>query len=236
MTSPLVIIVGADKGGVGKTQVCRLLRDYLEKPEFKEFPLPRLLDGQFPRGDLSKFHPDAQVINITSIADQMKIFDTLDGVTIVDIAAGHLGFMLEACDKAMLFEDVKNGTLRMALLHVLGPSISSLDEIGDAIKMLGTSAKHFVVKNHINETNFFEWDQDSQHAKSLRALEHVTINIPHLTTVANEAVQQAQEAFVRFAASKASRTLRGHVVSYLDAAFAEFDRVGLGEMIRETYR
>src|ERR1700741_1399251 len=112
MTTPLVIIVGADKGGVGKTQVCRLLRDYIEKPELKDFPRPRLLDGQYPRGDLSKFHPDAAVINITDIPDQMKIFDTLEGVTIVDIAAGHLGYMLEACDSARLFDDVKNGTLR----------------------------------------------------------------------------------------------------------------------------
>ena len=234
--TPLVIIVGADKGGVGKTQVCRLLRDYLDNPDLKEFPRARLLDGQFPRGDLSKFHPDAQVINITDIADQMKIFDTLEGVTIVDIAAGHLGFMLEACDKARLFEDVKNGSLRMALLHVLGPSISSLDEIGDAVKMLGTSAKHFVVKNHINETNFFEWDQDSKYVTSLRALEHVTINIPHLVTIATEAVQQAQEPFVGFVAGQGSRTLRGHVMSYIATAFAEFDRVGLGAMIQDTFR
>lgn len=234
--TPLVIIVGADKGGVGKTQICRLLRDYLEKPALKDFPRPRLLDGQFPRGDLSKFHPDAEVINITSIADQMKIFDTLEGVTLTDIPAGQLGTMLEACNSAMLFEDVKNGTLRMALLHVLGPSVSSLDEISDAVRMLGTSAKHFVVKNHINETNFFEWDQDSKYATSLRALENITISIPHLTTIANEAVQQAQEPFVQFAGSKSSRTLRGHVVSYLDAAFAEFDRVGLGSMIQDTFR
>src|ERR1700732_1050974 len=103
--TPLIIIVGADKGGVGKTQICRLLRDYLEKPELKDFPKARLLDGQFPRGDLSKFHPDAQVINITSISDQMKIFDALDGVTIVDIAAGNLVTMLQACASARLFDD-----------------------------------------------------------------------------------------------------------------------------------
>ena len=157
-------------------------------------------------------------------------------VTIVDIAAGNLAYMLQACDSARLFEDVKNGTLRMALLHVLGPSISSLDEIGDAIKMLGASAKHFIVKNHINETNFFEWDQESKYVTSLRALEHVTINIPHLASVANEAVQAAQEPFIGFAGGKGSRTLRGHVINYLSESFAEFDRVGLGQMIQDTFR
>jgi hypothetical protein len=115
MTSPLIIMVGADKGGVGKTHVCRAVRDYMEFPALKEFPRPRLLDGQFPRGDMVQFCPGAEVINITDISDQMKVFDTLSGVTIVDIPAGLLGYTLKACDDARLLDDVRNGTLRMAL-------------------------------------------------------------------------------------------------------------------------
>jgi hypothetical protein len=232
MSKPRVIVVGADKGGVGKTQTARALCDYLENPALKDCPRPRVLDGQYPRGDLVQFHHNAQVINITDVAGQMQIFDTLEGITIVDVAAGQLGAMLRACDDAQLFEDVKVGKLGLALLHVLGPSISSLDEISDAVRMLGTSAKHFIVKNDINETNFFEWDQDSQYASSLRALAHVTIDIPHLNTVANEAVQQAKCSFLEFAGNgNASRTLRGHVVKWLKATCTEFDRVGLAALI-----
>src|ERR1700733_8989183 len=117
--TPLIILVGADKGGVGKTQVCRALRDYMDTPERKDLPRPRLFDGQHPRGDLVNFCHDAQVINITDIADQMKIFDTLEGVTMVDIPAGQLGWTLKACDAARLLDDVRSGALRMALLHVL---------------------------------------------------------------------------------------------------------------------
>ena len=124
----------------------------------------------------------------------------------------------------------------MALLHVLGPSISSLDEIAEATRMLGTSARHFIVKNHINETNFFDWDRDSGYAKSLRALADVTIDISHLDTTSNEAVQQARSPFIDFIASNASRTLRGRVAKWLERTVAEFDRVGLGRMIEETFR
>lgn len=233
--SPLIIVVGADKGGVGKTQICRALLDYLKRPLLKNCPGPRVLDAQYPRGDLKQFCAEAEVINVTDVAGQMKIFDTLEGVTVVDIAAGLLGTMLRACDDARLFEDVKNGTLRMVLLHVLGPSISSLDEIGDAIRMLGTSATHFIVKNHINETTFFEWDHDSQYAASLRELANITISVPHLTTVANEAVQQSKSSFLDFVASQASRTLRGHVAKWLETSWAEFDRVELGRMVRDTF-
>lgn len=235
MTSPLIIMVGADKGGVGKTHVCRAVRDYMEFPALKALPRPRLLDGQFPRGDMVQFCPGAQVINITDVSDQMKVFDTLSGVTIVDIPAGLLGYTLKACDDARLLEDVRNGSLRMALLHVLGPSISSLDEIAEATAMLGASAKHFIVKNHINETNFFEWDQDSSYARSLRALADVTISVSHLDSISNEAVQQARVPYIDFVASQASRTLRGRVAKWLERTSAEFDRVGLGRLIAETF-
>lgn len=232
--APLIIAVGADKGGVGKTQVCRALRDYMDTPELKDFPRPRLFDGQYPRGDLKQFHPEAEVINITDIADQMKVFDTLEGVTMLDIPAGQLGSTLRAFDDASLLDDVRGGSLQMALLHVLGPSISSLDEIGDAIRLLGTSAKHFIVKNHINETSFFEWDVNSDQAKALRALANVTIDVPHLDTVPNEAVQGAKLSFVGYVASKKSRTYGGHVAKWLKQTWSEFDRVGLGKMIAST--
>jgi hypothetical protein len=235
MTSPLIIMVGADKGGVGKTHVCRAVRDYMETPALKNFVRPRLLDGQFPRGDMVQFCPGAEIINITDISDQMKLFDTLTGVTIVDIPAGQLGLMLRACDEARLLDDVRAGTLRMALMHVLGPSVASLDEIKEATSLLGTAAKHFIVKNHINETNFFEWDQDSSYAKSLRALADVTISVPHLDTVSNEAVQQAKLPYVEFVGSNASRTLRGRVARWLERTCSEFDRVGLGRLISETF-
>ena len=236
MGSPLLIFVGADKGGVGKTHVSRALLDYMNTPSMKDFPRPRALDSQFPRGDLVNFCPEAEVINITDISHQMKIFDTLEGVTVVDISAGLLGFALRACDEARLLDDVRSGALRMALLHVLGPSISSLDEIGEAIALLGTSAKHFIVKNHINESNFFEWDKDSAYASSLRALTDVTIEVPHLDTVSNEAVQGAKASFLAFAGGTASRTLRGRVAKWLDKTWSGFDKVGLGRMIEETFR
>jgi hypothetical protein len=242
MTSPLIIVVGADKGGVGKTTVTRALRAWLETPAFAELPRPRMLDGQFPRGDLVNFCPGAAIINVTDISDQMRIFDVLEGVTIIDIPAGQLGFMLRACDEASLLEDVRSGALRLALLHVLGPSISSLDEIAEATDLLGAAARHFIVKNYINETKFFEWDAASRYAATLRALAGVTIEIPHLATEAAEAVQQAKLPFVDFCrpgtdadGKPRSRTLRGHTAKWLDRTWASFERVGLGTMIRETF-
>ena len=74
MARPAVVLVGADKGGVGKTTVARPLLDY-----FGAHQTPtRAFDTESPRGTLKRFHPDVtEVVDVTSVSDQMKIFDTL---------------------------------------------------------------------------------------------------------------------------------------------------------------
>ena len=53
MAKPAVVVVGADKGGVGKTTVSRTLLDY-----FSANNVPtRAFDTEHPRGTLKRFHP-----------------------------------------------------------------------------------------------------------------------------------------------------------------------------------
>ena len=91
MAKPAVIVVGADKGGVGKTTVSRTLLDY-----FSANNVPtRAFDTEFPRGTLKRFHPEiTEIVDMTTTADQMKIFDTLNAaspsVTVIDVRAGLL--------------------------------------------------------------------------------------------------------------------------------------------------
>src|SRR5947208_14193926 len=91
MAKPAVILVGADKGGVGKTTVSRALLDY-----FIAHNIPtRAFDTESPKGTLRRFHPQVtDVVDMHSTADQMKIFATLSNTdaqaTITDIRAGLL--------------------------------------------------------------------------------------------------------------------------------------------------
>ena len=41
---------------------------------------------------------------------------------------------------------------------MLGPSIASLNEIAETANFM-QGAKYFLVKNFVNDTNFFEWDK-----------------------------------------------------------------------------
>src|ERR1700746_1859144 len=89
MAKPAVILVGADKGGVGKTTIARTLLDYFASRKIAT----RAFDTEYPKGTLKRFHPGlTEVVNVTSVRDQMKIFDTVESsgtqVTLIDIKAG----------------------------------------------------------------------------------------------------------------------------------------------------
>src|SRR2546430_17707970 len=74
MAKPVVIVVGADKGGVGKTTVSRTLLDY-----FSANNVPtRAFDTESPRGTLKRFHPETpETVDMPTTPHRMKICDTL---------------------------------------------------------------------------------------------------------------------------------------------------------------
>src|SRR4029077_12441094 len=138
MARPAVILVGADKGGVGKTTVARTLIDY-----FGAHQTPtRAFDTEAPRGTLKRFHPDmTEVVDVTTIPDQMKIFDTLAEaeakVTLIDVRAGLLSTTLRALRDIGFLDIVKKGQVTFSVFHILGPSIASLDEIAETAAFVG---------------------------------------------------------------------------------------------------
>ena len=140
MAKPAVILVGADKGGVGKTTVARTLVDY-----FTAHQVPiRAFDTEAPKGTLKRFHPDlTDVVDMSQVPDQMKIFDTLNSaeanVTLLDIRAGLMSPTLQALRDIGFIEAAKKGQITFAVFHILGPTIASLDEIADTAAYLGES-------------------------------------------------------------------------------------------------
>jgi hypothetical protein len=210
----------------------RVLVDYLAERQIPR----RCFDCQSPGGDLKRFAPDAEVIDIGHVPDQMKVFDGVEAgkVTVLDLPAGLLSPTLQALDDAKLLEEVRRNQMRLVLLHVLGPTMSSIAEIAAMANRLGGSggsAKHLLIKNHINQTQFFEWDSKEAQAQ-WRQMGNVTINVPQLAEIACETLQKVGGPFVKFAReSNGSRVLRGLVRTWLETAWAEFDRVGLNALL-----
>jgi hypothetical protein len=237
MSKPAVIIVGADKGGVGKTTVARTLLDYFSARKVAT----RAFDTESPKGTLKRFHPEAtDVVDVTKVPDQMQIFDTLTDstVTLIDVRAGLLSPTLVALRDIGFLEAAKKGQLTFSVFHILGPSVASLDEIADTAEHMA-DAKYFLVKNFINNTHFFEWDQATYDSYFKRINGAVEITIPKLNEMACEQVELASVPYLSFIANKGatgenaaySFVLRGYVRHWLGHVWAEYDRIQLVDLV-----
>jgi hypothetical protein len=239
MAKPAVILVGADKGGVGKTTVARALLDYLIA---HNIPV-RAFDTESPKGTLRRFHPEiTDVVDITSTVDQMKVFDTISTtsaqVTVIDVRAGLLSFTLRALRDIGFLDAAKKSQIAFSVFHILGPSVASLDEIAETSGFM-TDSSYFLVKNFINNTTFFEWDPATYNGYFKRVKGAYEITIPKLNEMACEQVELASVPYVSFVANKTidaqpanySFVLRGYVRHWLGNVWAEFDRVKLNDIV-----
>ena len=239
---PTVILVGADKGGVGKTTITRTLLAYLAARHIPR----RAFDTEHPKGTLKRFHPEiTEIVDVTSAADQMKIFDTINAseATVIDVRAGLLSTTLTVLRDIGFMEHAKTSNYTFAVFHILGPSIASLEEIADTADFLA-GAHHVLVKNFINNTTFFDWEPATYNSYFKRIKGAQEISVPRLNELACEQVEIAAIPFHTFASNHTrdgkdaaySFVLRGYVRHWLHKVFAEYDRVRLTELIHHRQK
>lgn len=206
MSIPTVVIVGADKGGVGKTFVTRSLLEYFAANgiDYKAF------DTEHPSGSLQRFYPDnTEIVDLTRSLDQMKVFDNVGTthVVVIDIRAGLLSPTLRTLSEIGFLEAAKTNKIRVVVLHVIGPSTQSLDEVKPVLDTL-VGSRHIVVANHINDTEFKAPDG--------------ALSIPKLDELACESIDKAALPFAAYVNSQASFVLRGKVRHWMSAVFDQF--------------
>lgn len=207
MSIPQVIIVGADKGGVGKTMVSRLLLDYLKANAIEH----RAFDTETPVGVLKRFYPDkTEIVDLTDSDGQMQVFDTLgSAVTVIDIRAGLLSPTLRTLTEIGFIDPAK---CKLTVLHILGNNQASMDEVKSITASIATS-RYVDVANHINDTKF--------------SFPAGALVIPQLNVRACENVDAANTSFGAYIESEASAVLRGYVHHWRGLAFAQFDAARL---------
>jgi hypothetical protein len=239
MAKPALIVVGADKGGVGKTTVARTLIDYFDARKIAV----RAFDTEWPRGTLKRFHPDTtDVVDVTAAADQMKIFDTLGStsarVTVIDVRAGLMSSTLQSLRDIGLLDAASKGNLTFAVFHILGSSIASLDEIAETAEFMN-AARYFLVKNFVNTATFFDWDSATYNSYFNKLPDAADLTIPKLNELAFEQVDFAGVPFVDFVGNRGPKdkaaaysfVLRGYVRHWLGNVWAEYDRIDLPSIV-----
>jgi hypothetical protein len=232
---PTLILVGADKGGVGKTTVSRALLDFFARKNV----LTRAFDTENPRGTLKRFYPAiSEIIDLGNVAHQMKVLDTMETanvpVTVVDLKAGNMSYALDMFDRIGVLEAARAGVFNLGLFHVIGPSIASLDEIAEIAKYM-PGVNYVVARNFINETNFFEWDAATQRKYFAAIPKAQEIAVPKLNEMAYEQVDLAGVTFKDFidnhaadgSPGKFSFVLRGYVRKWCSEIDEQFAHVKL---------
>ncbi len=232
---PTLILVGADKGGVGKTTISRAILDFLARKNI----LARAFDTENPRGTLHRFYPtNSEIIDLKAVADQMKVLDTMESskvpVTVVDLKAGNLSAALDTFDRIGVLEAARDGQFNLGLIHVVGPSVASLDEINEVSKYIN-GIDYIIARNFINETNFFEWDEQTYKRYFSNLNGAAEIDVPKLNEMAYEQVDLAGVTFNNFIANKAasgragkfSFVLRGYVKKWTSEIEAELENLRL---------
>jgi dethiobiotin synthetase len=222
MATPTIVIVGADKGGVGKTLICRALLDYFASAN-KDY---RAFDTQSPLGNLKRFFPVAEIVDLKKSDDQMKVFDNLSrsSMTVIDIEAGLLSPSLQTLTDIGFMDLMREGKLNIMVFHVVGSTISSLNEIKTTSKAM-EGAKHFVVKNHTNDSVFFEGIDGV--SKDMFNNE-IILDIPKLDERAAEYVEASAQPFQTFMNDDSqSLVLRGKVKHWLGLVFKQFNMIKL---------
>jgi hypothetical protein len=157
---------------------------------------------------------------------------------VLDVRAGLMSPTLAAFRDIGFLAAARSGQITFAVFHILGSSIASLDEIAETANFM-IGAKYFLVKNFINNTSFFEWDQATYNSYFHRIKDATELTIPKLNEMAFEQVEVSSVPFLKFVANKGihddaanySFVLRGYVRHWLANVWSEFDRIKLTDIV-----
>jgi hypothetical protein len=232
---PTLVLIGAQKGGVGKTTVARLLLHWLDENRRAHVAF----DTEVPLGSLIRFYEDrTELLDINEVPAQMRIFDAVfadesGSVFVVDLRAGHLYAMLDLLSDLRILRDAQEGAFNIVFLHIMGGSPESIREVGETVDRF-SGAKHIIVTNPANGADLSDWEA-SEVRSNFERDGGVEINIPALNRQAYSEIDRTGATFAQFIANKLknggdanfSYVLRGYSRNWLFKAMAEIDRIGL---------
>ena len=183
MNTRLIFVTG-DKGGVGKTTIARVIADYLEKGENKV----SYFDTDKTNATFKRFIGEG--CKLLDIDQKGTLDELIDDVVklkpgtqcVIDCAARSLDVILEWMDQIEFENIVKETSLSLALVFVLGSdkdSLQILSDLFDDMESFGINPQYFIVKNMGRSSDFSQYE-NSQIKTKLKLNGALELVIPEL--------------------------------------------------------
>jgi hypothetical protein len=186
--------VGGEKGGVGKSVVARLLAQrFIDR----EIPFAAI-DGDQSSGALLRYYGDfTQTVDLAAPESADTIMDRALGAerrVLVDLPAQSARALFRWLSEANVFAFAREMGIELAFWHVTDGGFASVSEVERALELLGSQAKHVVVKNHGRGKDFGQFDASGAKQR-LDALSGRVLELPELDAGAMYAIDRYGASF-----------------------------------------
>ena len=178
-----IVLVGGDKGGVGKSTVTRTLVDYYqqEKVDFIAY------DGDDTNPTFTRFYGRAERLSTRTPKGFEPLIANLEGgpaVQLVDLGAGSSMMLAEFTEATGFLYLAQEHGAKVTFVFVLAPTVDSINLLKILSEQYGDQIRYIVARNQAMPGNWDLWEKSKTRASVLGDLGGIELTIPRLDEAA----------------------------------------------------
>jgi hypothetical protein len=173
-----IILVGGDKGGVGKSAASRILTEYLD-----EHSQPHLAyDGDDANPTFLRFYPKAERIFTKSVKGFEILINNLEAeipFQLVDLGSGTSLMIAQFAHKTDFLDEVANAGGVVTFVFVLAPGVDSINLLKILFGQYQERIRYVIARSEAMHGNWNLWN-GSKTREALLNANAIEITIPQL--------------------------------------------------------
>ncbi len=221
-----IVLVGGDKGGVGKSTTARTLVEWYESRQIRFLAF----DGDNVNPTLQRFHADAQRMHTKSSKGFEPLVNNFEAehidVQVVDLGAGTSLVFGEFTDRTDFFALANKHGVRITLVFLLAPSAESINLLKFLSERCSSAGDYVTLKNESSTGTGDLWDNSKARKNLIENLGAVELSLPMLDA---DAFSKADAKSFRWQVASASKEIglvyRSYIARWVKTMFETFDSI-----------